>query len=512
LALAQEDLKGQLALAAAEHPDFPEDRFDGQGIVICAGGPRLFTCAWVAIGILRRHLGCTLPIEVWYLGAKEMGPPMQGLLELLGAEPVDALEVAKRHQVDRLGGWELKAYALAHSRFREVLLLDADNVPVREPSFLFERPEFRESGALFWPDIVKLSAVNPIWAISGIDYRDMWSLESGQMVLDKSRCWRALCLTHWINQRSDDFYRFLHGDKDTFLIAWLKLAQTYYLIPHRPKLLDFTLCQRDPDGELLFQHRNSAKWILHGDNPKIGGFRLEDECRALLNELADLWDGRVFAPPPRSQEVRGLEGELLRIREFLFIRVSSDERRIELLPGHRIGAGGDDRERYWYVADGVEGPELRLEGSGLQSCALRCSEDGRWRGRLLQKPYMPVELVPVSGGDLTENQTFIGKRETLLSLLDRMLQSGAQLPWDHEVARDLLGTMRTFAALDPAVIEWLKEEEKRLAPTSARARIVSSALGELTGSAQRPERGEVAPGHDWLKGPQKLNWDEGYER
>jgi Mannosyltransferase putative len=138
LTISQDELKDQLTAAASADSPFAEHRFEGRGIVICAGGARLFTCAWVAIGLLRRQLACTLPIEVWYLGPEEMGPPMRGLLEQLGAQPIDALEVAKRHQVERLGGWELKPYAVMHSRFREVLLLDADNVPVRDPSFLFE--------------------------------------------------------------------------------------------------------------------------------------------------------------------------------------------------------------------------------------------------------------------------------------------------------------------------------------------------------------------------------------
>ncbi len=208
----------------------------------------MFTCAWITISMLRRRLGCTLPIEVWHLGPQEMGPPMRGLIEEAGAEAVDAHEVAKRHPVQLLGGWELKAYALLHSRFAEVLLLDADNLPVRDPAFLFELPEYRDCGALFWPDVVRLTRTNAAWSIGDIEYLDMPSFESGQMVLDKARCWRALCLTHWINQRSAEFYRFLHGDKDTFLLAWLKLQQPFHLIRHHPKTLHGTLCQRDPDG------------------------------------------------------------------------------------------------------------------------------------------------------------------------------------------------------------------------------------------------------------------------
>jgi hypothetical protein len=57
------------------------------------------------------------------------------------------------------------------------------------------------------------------------------------MVLDKSRCRRALSLAHWINQHSDAFYEILYGDKDTFLIAWLLLGQPFHAVRHKPKLL-----------------------------------------------------------------------------------------------------------------------------------------------------------------------------------------------------------------------------------------------------------------------------------
>jgi len=509
LTSSQEELKAQLtAVASADHP-FPEDRFAGRGIVVCAGGARLFTCAWVAIALLRRHLACTLPIEVWHLGPEEMGPPMRGLLEELGAQPVDALEVAKRNHVERLGGWELKPYAVMHSRFRELLLLDADNVPVQDPGFLFDRPEFRDTGTLFWPDIVRLSPGNEIWAISGLGYRDTPSVESGQMVLDKSRCWRALSLSHWINQHSDVFYNFLHGDKDTFLIAWLMLAQPYHLIRHRPKLLEATLCQRDPDGAVLFQHRNGAKWILDGNNPLIDGFRLEAECRALLAELGTLWDGRVFNPPPRSDEARRLEADLSRKREFRFVRVSSDERGVELLPDHRIRPGRG-YEHYWHVADGPDGFELRIEGNGLRSCVLRRSGEGTWYGRCLQSPGMPIELVPVGASDLTEKHRHGRNCESLMTLLDRILDSAASLPWDREVARDLAGTLRTLAALDPAVVERLKEENGRSMPGSARAQVVHAALAGLVDPARRPDGGGIAPGHNWLGAPFEMG--RGYKR
>jgi Mannosyltransferase putative len=67
----------QDAIIKAAMP-YPEGRFAGRGIVICAGGTRLFTCAWVCISLLRSTVGCKLPIQVWYLGPEEMDARMRG--------------------------------------------------------------------------------------------------------------------------------------------------------------------------------------------------------------------------------------------------------------------------------------------------------------------------------------------------------------------------------------------------------------------------------------------------
>ena len=131
----------------AQQFGYPAARFGERGIVVCGGGYKYFPCVWVCVKMLR-HLGCMLPIAVWHLGPMEMTQAMSKLIEPLGVSCVDAHTVREEHPVRHLQGWELKAYALLHCRFHEVLLLDADNVPVLEPSYLFD--ESRTGGAVFW--------------------------------------------------------------------------------------------------------------------------------------------------------------------------------------------------------------------------------------------------------------------------------------------------------------------------------------------------------------------------
>jgi hypothetical protein len=114
------------------------------------------------------------------------------------------------------------------------------------------------------------------------------------MLVDRRRCGRVLALALWFNGHSDLFYRYLHGDKETFRLAFRRLRQAYSLISHPIHPLACTMCQHDPDGRRLFQHRNGDKWSLHNPNRRVPGFWHESECRRHLARLRTLWY------PPRT--------------------------------------------------------------------------------------------------------------------------------------------------------------------------------------------------------------------
>ena len=264
-----------------------------RGIVICAGGLKYFTCAWVTVRMLRR-LGCRLPVELWHLGPEEMTPEMQRLAALLGLKCVDAHEVRKEHPVRTLHGWELKCYAILHSRFREVLLMDADNVPAVNPRYLFDTPEYKETGAVFWPDIGSMGPEKEIWKITGVPYDGKRDFESGQILVDKRRCWKALQLAMHYNEHSDFYYQYIYGDKDTFRFAFLKTGTPFAMPERGIDFLDGTLCQHDFEGRRVFQHR-IKKWSLAGKNKPTPGFLHEAECMEYLDELRGLWQTGIPA-------------------------------------------------------------------------------------------------------------------------------------------------------------------------------------------------------------------------
>ena len=299
--LAPAATKAAIEKTLATAPAYPDRRYEGRGIVICGGGPQYLACAWVCLHMLRRT-GCALPVQLWYLGERELPPGVRVLFEGLGVECVDAARVRRQRRVRRLGGWELKAYAIMHSPFRDVLLLDADNVPLVDPAQLFATWQYRKHGAIFWPDIGRIEKDNPIWETCGIEYRDEPEFESGQLCVDKKRCWRALSLALWMNEHSDVFYKLVHGDKETFHLAFRKVGKSYAMPSTPVRRLKAAMCQHNFRGERIFQHRNLAKWKPAGKDIHIDGFLLEEECLAYLDELREkpAWRAWMLAAGART--------------------------------------------------------------------------------------------------------------------------------------------------------------------------------------------------------------------
>lgn len=378
----------------------PPDELSGRGIVICAGGPRYFPCAWTCIQMLR-ELGCTLPIELWYLGPKEMDARMRSLVEPLGVVCRDGRSHRKNSQgkpkpQSPLGGFELKPYAILHSQFREVLLIDADNVAVRNPEYLFELAEYLDYGAIFWPDYGRLSRSREIWNVCGVSFHDEPEFESGQIVVDKLRCWESLQLTLWYNEHSDFFYKYIHGDKDTFHMAFRKVGQPYAMPPVPIHPLEYTMCQHDFNGERIFQHRNLAKWLLRQPNLRIHDFWYEDKCLEYLKELEQKWDGRIDDTLDTTcYEGTRLAGLARRItaRPHRYHRVGFDSRLLSFRRNGTIGQGAADNEIYWDLYLHENQPLLEIASLTRPTCLLT-EEASVWKGEWLIHEQMPIELIP----------------------------------------------------------------------------------------------------------------------
>ncbi|TYZ66328.1 hypothetical protein PybrP1_012482 [[Pythium] brassicae (nom. inval.)] len=107
---------------------------------------KVLPSAYATIRMLRVQ-GCELPVELWYR-PDEMSIDNPIIHKLLAD-----FNVRMRPIFDaRAQGFHVKPYAVYYSNFDSVLLLDADNLPAKDPTYLFDEPAFLRTGAIFWPD------------------------------------------------------------------------------------------------------------------------------------------------------------------------------------------------------------------------------------------------------------------------------------------------------------------------------------------------------------------------
>lgn len=278
---------------------YPQRKFQGRGIIIGAGGSTYFGCAWSSVASLRAS-GCTLPIQFWYLGREEMDSRMIELARQIGIDCVDARAVAsslpKPPRI--LNGWELKPFSVEHCSFREVMYLDADCIVAKNPEYLFSTVQYREAGAIFFPDLLPGKKKDWIpeeaWKKFGLPYTKKPDIESGQFLLDKARCWPMLKVTNWLNEHSDYVYKFVYGDKSTYHIAWRGCGREFAMPERLPDWRNPSIQQYDFEGALVFQHACRGKRHLC-EGQEISCLIYKDAVKQAGKDLKKKWNGRPYS-------------------------------------------------------------------------------------------------------------------------------------------------------------------------------------------------------------------------
>jgi len=256
-----------------------EGRKPSRGIVMSVNDEN-FPSMFAVVRRLRDE-GCELPVELWHL-ADELGTVGSALDELVDNYNVLLMKV----EDPKISGFLVKVYAVQMSSFDQLLFLDSDNFPLKDPTYLFDTPEFQETGAIFWPDfwhpsfsIFDTGPGGLAWELFGVKCDNEMEQESGQLLVDRKRHAKALSLTAWYGHNNSivQKLRAVWGDKDLFRLAFKRLSVEYHMIQTLPGLAgrnlakkktdhekgsNFcgqTMVQHDPRGEVIFLHRNTAK-------------------------------------------------------------------------------------------------------------------------------------------------------------------------------------------------------------------------------------------------------------
>ena len=252
------------------------DHPSGAGIIFVGGGK----FSWLAyLGIEQlRQLGCELPVEV-FIGSEEDYEVdfCENILPELNAR-CSYLNYETGNIVEKLGvkinGYQYKNLAFLISKFEQILFLDADNAPLKDPTPLFHSEVMEKYGMVLWPDAWTRTTSPKYYDIAGlkvsdevvrgrfkdskekldikkdVTYHDREgtlpnpSSESGTILVDKTKHVKTLLLSLYYNVFGPDLYYALltqgaagEGDKETFIAASTVVGTPHYQVLQKVRFI-----------------------------------------------------------------------------------------------------------------------------------------------------------------------------------------------------------------------------------------------------------------------------------
>ncbi|BFZ56516.1 hypothetical protein PYCC9005_003563 [Savitreella phatthalungensis] len=271
--------------------------YKGRGYVMSAAGWFLNRC-WPVGALMLKQLGSKLPIEVWTKDEEEYEETSRVVAELAASgiqitahkfsDFLDSSEFPRDYNTNYM----MKALAILFCSFEEVILLDADNVPVMLPDNLFANPGYMKHGMILWPDLWPNSYSKTLRDIYNVDYSFERTCESGQVVVDKRRHLDSMVLANYFNWYGPGmFYKLITldsmgaGDKDTFGFAALALGKNFSFVTTPVELIHVWTgegIEREEDqviGRGQMGQRNPFNeteiMFMHSHDPKLN-FQVQD--------------------------------------------------------------------------------------------------------------------------------------------------------------------------------------------------------------------------------------------
>ncbi|RLV94486.1 Alpha-12-mannosyltransferase MNN2 [Spathaspora sp. JA1] len=237
------------------------------GYVLVGGGQY----SWLSYLVIKqlRATGAVLPIELFIATQSEVDKEFcDKVLPKYNARcnVFDSYLSANLKKRFDIGGYQYKMLAILSSKFENVLYLDSDNFPARDPDYLFESDLYKKHQLLLWPDawarttnpkfyeiaqvevkpnklrysdydIFMAGGPDKVKPLSEYTFADSWfhdfenalpdpTSETGMLLVNKTSHLKTLLLCLYYNVFGPHFYYPLltqgsagEGDKETFIAA-----------------------------------------------------------------------------------------------------------------------------------------------------------------------------------------------------------------------------------------------------------------------------------------------------
>ncbi|CCH61619.1 hypothetical protein TBLA_0F00740 [Henningerozyma blattae CBS 6284] len=253
----------------------PKVAYGGKGIVTVGGG-KFSVLAFLIIRTLR-NLGTSLPVEVFIPPSDEGETDFcNNVLPQYNAKCIYMTDILPKEFVDEFEfkGYQFKSLAMIASSFDDLLMLDADNFPIKDLDNIFEQEPYTSTGLVMWPDFWRRTT-NPVYYsiadvpvnekkrvrntfddltpveiytedisdLSDVPFHDLEgtlpdvSTESGQLMINKEKHIATVLLALYYNFNGPTWYYPIfsqkaagEGDKETFIAAANFYGLSYYQV------------------------------------------------------------------------------------------------------------------------------------------------------------------------------------------------------------------------------------------------------------------------------------------
>ena len=262
--------------SGTENSDYYVAPINNKGLITSLQ-PKYEDIFFYNIDKMRNELGCSCPIEVWTCG-KELSIQTIAKLQTLKDVYIMNTEDFEEGRAEHWRGWQIKGIMYKYTRFDEALLYDADNIFYQKPCVIFDDEGYKKTGTYFFKDLVwlwNLDTENDIDAgehpryddkFKSVSYYkrrrewirkelphgaiDEWNYlyeddlpttqneavqESSVVLINKKRHWDVIDLLYRMNDNHTENFKYAHGDKELWWIAFRKLEKEFTFNEKRPE-------------------------------------------------------------------------------------------------------------------------------------------------------------------------------------------------------------------------------------------------------------------------------------
>ena len=273
------------------------------GIVICGGGKYLLSTYCVIRGI--RHFGCNLPITLFCYNSEEITEKDKKLFLNLNVKIRILSDELESKKFRNLKSYAIKIYAICYCDYEDVILIDADNLPLFDVGELQNTDEYNYD-CIFFKDIkhdvddsnLKKNYLNKDnCEVFGVEYNGYESTDSGFIYINKHLYRSELLLTKWYNEFSDFYYNFILGDKDLYLFAWKKMNKYFHYNFEIPERRNWCcLIHKDRHGRELSCHLAGSHNKIKDDVFAIDSIQHGETYKDLIKQFYNMRESkfRIF--------------------------------------------------------------------------------------------------------------------------------------------------------------------------------------------------------------------------